>query len=105
MKGSSRMFHGPFLQAWCLTIVRGSRLKVSSYATEHSLLTWNLQLGTRNFRLPHVIPCVLTIAGLDPSGGAGLPADARACAAFGAHALPVATAVIAQNTCGVALFE
>ncbi len=52
-----------------------------------------------------MIPCVLTIAGLDPSGGAGLPADARACAAFGAHALPVATAVIAQNTRGVAAFE
>ncbi len=51
------------------------------------------------------IPCVLTIAGLDPSGGAGLPADARACAAFGAHALPIATAVIAQNTRGVADFE
>ena len=49
--------------------------------------------------------CVLTIAGLDPSGGAGLPADARACAAFGAHALPVATAVIAQNTQGVVTFE
>lgn len=47
------------------------------------------------------IPCVLTIGGLDPSGGAGLPADARACAAFGAHALGVTTAVIAQNTRGV----
>lgn len=47
------------------------------------------------------IPCVLTIGGLDPSGGAGLPADARACMAFGAHALGITTAVIAQNTRGV----
>jgi hydroxymethylpyrimidine/phosphomethylpyrimidine kinase len=50
-------------------------------------------------------PCVLAIAGLDPSGGAGLPADARAIAAFGAHACGIATAVIAQNTKGVSRFE
>lgn len=48
---------------------------------------------------------MLTIGGLDPSGGAGLPADARAIAAFGAHACGVATAVIAQNTQGVARVE
>jgi hydroxymethylpyrimidine/phosphomethylpyrimidine kinase len=47
-------------------------------------------------------PCILTIGGLDPSGGAGLPADARAVEAFGGHACGVATAVIAQNTIGVA---
>lgn len=41
---------------------------------------------------------VLCIGGLDPCGGAGLLADARACAAFGAHCLGVATAVVAQNT-------
>jgi hydroxymethylpyrimidine/phosphomethylpyrimidine kinase len=51
------------------------------------------------------LPCVLAIGGLDPSGGAGLPADARAIAAFGAHACCVATAVIAQNTQGVFRFE
>jgi hydroxymethylpyrimidine/phosphomethylpyrimidine kinase len=48
---------------------------------------------------------VLLIGGLDPSGGAGLPADARACAAFGAHACGIATAVIAQNTRGVERYE
>jgi len=47
------------------------------------------------------ISCVLSIGGLDPSGGAGLPADARAIRAFGAHPCAVATAVIAQNTQGV----
>ncbi len=51
------------------------------------------------------LPCVLAIGGLDPSGGAGLPADARAIAAFGGHCCGVATAVIAQNTHGVAVFE
>jgi len=51
------------------------------------------------------LPCVLTIGGLDPSGGAGLPADARAVAAFGAHACSIATAVVAQNTRGVFRLE
>lgn len=50
-------------------------------------------------------PSVLCIAGLDPSGGAGLLADQRACAAFGAHMLGVATAVVVQNTRGVKLVE
>lgn len=50
-------------------------------------------------------PILLCIGGLDPSGGAGISADARAAGAFGAHALCVATAIVAQNTCGVALVE
>lgn len=50
-------------------------------------------------------PCVLTIGGTDPSGGAGLTVDARACTAFGTHALPVVTAVVAQNTQGVLEWE
>jgi hydroxymethylpyrimidine/phosphomethylpyrimidine kinase len=50
-------------------------------------------------------PSVLCIAGLDPSGGAGLLADERACAAFGAHMLGVATAVVVQNTRGVKLVD
>jgi hydroxymethylpyrimidine/phosphomethylpyrimidine kinase len=47
----------------------------------------------------------LAIGGLDPSGGAGLPADARAMMAFGAHCCGITTAVIAQNTRGVAIIE
>ena len=47
-------------------------------------------------------PVVLCIGGTDPSGGAGLPADARAAAAFGAHCCGVVTAVVAQNTRGAA---
>ncbi len=45
---------------------------------------------------------VLCIAGFDPCGGAGLLADARAVAAFGAYALGVQTALVPQNTVGVA---
>lgn len=47
------------------------------------------------------IPNVLTIAGSDPSGGAGLQADIKTISAHGAYATNVITAVIAQNTCGV----
>ena len=46
-------------------------------------------------------PVVLCIAGFDPCGGAGLLADARACAAFGAFALGAQTALVPQNTRGV----
>jgi len=42
-------------------------------------------------------PCVLVFAGLDPSAGAGLVADAQAIAAQGAHALTVCTALTVQD--------
>ncbi|HTO99656.1 MAG TPA: hydroxymethylpyrimidine/phosphomethylpyrimidine kinase [Myxococcales bacterium] len=42
-------------------------------------------------------PCVLVLAGLDPSGGAGLLADAEAVRASGATPLCVATALTVQT--------
>lgn len=51
------------------------------------------------------ITSVLCIGGLDPSGGAGLLADARACNAAGVHALSVVTAIVPQNTWGVTLVD
>lgn len=50
---------------------------------------------------PQKTAIVLCIAGFDPCGGAGLLADARAVAAFGAYALGVQTALVPQNTVGV----
>ena len=47
------------------------------------------------------IPNVLSIAGIDPSGGAGLLADVKAISACGAYACGVVAALTAQNTCGV----
>lgn len=47
------------------------------------------------------IPCVLTIAGTDPSGGAGIQADIKTISATGAYAASVMTALVAQNTQGV----
>lgn len=46
-------------------------------------------------------PCVLTIAGTDPSGGAGIQADIKAISATGCYAASVITALVAQNTQGV----
>ncbi|MBI4823799.1 MAG: bifunctional hydroxymethylpyrimidine kinase/phosphomethylpyrimidine kinase [Nitrospirae bacterium] len=43
----------------------------------------------------------LTIAGSDPTGGAGLQADLRVFTAFGVHGLSVPTALTVQNTEGV----
>lgn len=44
---------------------------------------------------------VLTIAGLDPSGGAGILADVKAMSACGTYGMAVVAALTAQNTCGV----
>lgn len=50
---------------------------------------------------PKRIANVLTIAGLDPSGGAGILADVKAMSACGTYGLAVVAALTAQNTCGV----
>lgn len=44
------------------------------------------------------IPNVLSIAGVDPSGGAGVTADIKTISALGAYACGVVTALTAQNT-------
>ena len=44
------------------------------------------------------IPNVLTIAGVDPSGGAGVLADVKAISALSAYACAVVAALTAQNT-------
>lgn len=44
---------------------------------------------------------VLTIAGSDCSGGAGIQADIKTISALGAYAASAITAITVQNTCGV----
>jgi hydroxymethylpyrimidine/phosphomethylpyrimidine kinase len=52
-----------------------------------------------------VIPTVLVLAGLDPSGGAGILADAEAIRAAGARPLCIATALTVQTSRRARRFE
>lgn len=46
-------------------------------------------------------PVCLSVAGLDPSGGAGIAADIKTFSAFGCYAAAAVTSVTFQNTTGV----
>jgi hydroxymethylpyrimidine/phosphomethylpyrimidine kinase len=50
---------------------------------------------------PADVPDVLVVAGLDPSGGAGLIADVRVISALGCRPVGVVTALTVQNTTAV----
>ncbi|TQL74134.1 hydroxymethylpyrimidine/phosphomethylpyrimidine kinase [Enteractinococcus coprophilus] len=48
-----------------------------------------------------VVPRVLSIAGTDPSGGAGTAADLKSITAAGGYGMAVVSSLVAQNTHGV----
>jgi hydroxymethylpyrimidine/phosphomethylpyrimidine kinase len=50
-------------------------------------------------------PIVLTFAGTDPTGGAGLQADVLTLASMGCHPLSVVTALTVQDTLGVVALD
>jgi len=51
-----------------------------------------------------VIPNILSIAGTDPTGGAGIQADLKTFGALKCYGMAAVTAVVAQNTQGVRSF-
>ena len=60
-----------------------------------------MTLSANRARLRTAIPTALTIAGSDPSGGAGIQADLKTISALGVYAMAAITALTAQNTLGV----
>lgn len=59
------------------------------------------QSDGRNYK----VPVVLSIAGSDNTGGAGIQADIKTCCAFKVYAATVVTAITAQNSHGVKSVE
>ena len=59
--------------------------------------TLNQQWSDSMSNIP-ALPVVMTFAGTDPSGGAGIQADIETLASMGCHAAPVVTAVTVQDT-------
>lgn len=53
----------------------------------------------------HRLPAVLSIAGSDSSGGAGIQTDIKTCSASGCYCMTAVTAVTAQSSGGVKMIE
>lgn len=61
----------------------------------------SLEFQVHSKRMPSTPPVVLTIAGFDPSSGAGITADIKTIAAHGCYGVSCITALTVQSTSGV----
>ena len=75
---------------------------VSSILAKDDIAEATLEMAEKSDILVHdTVRKVLTIAGSDPSGGAGIQADLKTMAAHNCFGMSVITALTAQNTTGV----
>ena len=82
-------------------IIRNNHLENSEVSECPERIENNCQLSTVNCQLKRV----LTIAGSDSGGGAGIQADIKSISANGCFAASAITAITAQNTLGVNAVE
>jgi hydroxymethylpyrimidine/phosphomethylpyrimidine kinase len=62
---------------------------------------WDYDIALPPRYLTRMMGRVLTVAGSDSGGGAGIQADIKTITALGGYAMSAITALTAQNTCGV----